>query len=548
MVPLAVSLLQLAVAMPPQDAHLLRDVKGAQGRFETIRRSHLPREWSSRPERCDAHIGRFCYWYDSTETKPVPESRVITDARNRFIAFLDSAVAKNPGVAWLSGQRVRYLIEAGRLDEAIADARSCSAEAWWCAALGGLALHVAMQYAAADSAFALALATVPEAQRCSWFDLSSSLPLSVARAFRKASCSERVVFAQRLWTLSKPLWQTPGNDLRTEHFARLTMAAIYTRTANAYGISWGDDSREMMIRYGWSEWFTRDESSAFAMPIVTPNITGHDREPSYSFYPKLRSLRIEPLVATSWNLREPVATSRYSPRHIERLESLPHQLTRFPRGDSMLVVAVVAPRDTALHSDSVRSLLGSLRDTTLRSTGESGTTLRLIVPADTSVIDVESYGVRSHHAARARYSLDPLSRMGGWSLSDVLLYRASPAGPTRELDSALTTAIGEPVDRSAPLGVLWELERPGPASPMTVAVTVAPVKVSLFRKLAGTLHLAEAVTPVKIQWTASGLPGRAVESVVLRLRPDSRGRYRVTLSVSDDAGRHLSSSRDIDVK
>ena len=544
MLPIAVSLLQLAVAMPPQDAHLLRDVKGAQGRFETIRRSHLPREWSSRPERCDAHIGRFCYWYDSTESKPGPEPRAIVDARNRFIVFLDSAVEKNPGVAWLSGQRIRYLIEAGRFDAAVAAAQACSGEAWWCAALGGLALHVATRYQAADSAFALALAAAPDAQRCAWIDVSSTLPVSVARAFRKASCAERAVFVQQLWAVSKPLWQTGGNDLRTEHFARLTMAAIYTRTANAYGINWGDDSREMMIRYGWSEWFTRDESSAFAMPTVTPNITGHDREPSYSFYPRLTRLRLQPV---SWNLREPTATSRYSPRHIERLETLPHQLVRFPRSDSMLVVAALSIRDTTLGRDSVSTFLGALRDTTLVGVRDTGVTLRLLVARDSAVVDVEAYGTRSHRAARARYALEPLKRADGWSLSDLLLYRASAAGPTRNLDTALAAAVVERVQRSAPLGVLWELERPGASAPMTVAVTVAPARVGVFRKLAGKLHLADEVTPVKIEWVASAPSGRASESVVLRLRPNAHGRYRVTLSVSDDAGHHLSSSRDIDV-
>src|SRR4051794_19380773 len=116
MLVVTVAALQLVVAMPSDDARLLREVKEAQRRYETIRRTHLPREWSAPAHSCDAHIGRFCYWYDSTETTPIAEPPAVAQARNQLLAFLDSAVASRPGAAWLVGQRTRYLIEAKRFD------------------------------------------------------------------------------------------------------------------------------------------------------------------------------------------------------------------------------------------------------------------------------------------------------------------------------------------------------------------------------------------------------------------------------------------------
>ena len=50
------------------------------------------------------------------------------------------------GTEWIAGQRVRYLLEAGDEDGAVAAARACRAERWWCAALEGLALHEAQRF------------------------------------------------------------------------------------------------------------------------------------------------------------------------------------------------------------------------------------------------------------------------------------------------------------------------------------------------------------------------------------------------------------------
>src|SRR6185503_17021854 len=114
--------------------------------------------------RCDARIGRYCYWYDSTETPVVPEPREIGAARETLLAALDSAAARSPTAGWIAGQRTRYLLEAGRFGEAVDAARRCGAERWWCAALEGLALHASEDYAHADSAFSIALDLMPAEQ------------------------------------------------------------------------------------------------------------------------------------------------------------------------------------------------------------------------------------------------------------------------------------------------------------------------------------------------------------------------------------------------
>src|SRR5437016_5429747 len=67
--------LQVSVAAsePPVDtARLTHDARAAQRRFESVRCMYLPRrlglDHGSGP--CDARIGRFCYWFDSSDKSP----------------------------------------------------------------------------------------------------------------------------------------------------------------------------------------------------------------------------------------------------------------------------------------------------------------------------------------------------------------------------------------------------------------------------------------------------------------------------------------------
>src|SRR5688572_29497753 len=131
----AVVLLQLSVAAPPSSNTVLREARRAQVRFENTRRANLPWDRSmggvSRSQ-CDVVIGRFCYWYDSTESEVLPEPRQIKEARMRLLSMLDSAASatESDAQSWVAGQRVRYLVEAGRTEDALTAARGCAGDAW----------------------------------------------------------------------------------------------------------------------------------------------------------------------------------------------------------------------------------------------------------------------------------------------------------------------------------------------------------------------------------------------------------------------------------
>ena len=539
-------LLQLG-AVSPTDARVLRDAREAQQRFEVTRRWNLPRSTSGKPDRCDAVIGRFCYWHDSTGTTPPPDVPRIAKAREELHAALEVAARALPADGWVAGQRVRYLIEGEQFDAAVAAARVCAADPWWCAALEGLALHTAQRYVASDSAFSLALTRMPPERRCEWLDLRDITSGAISKEFARADCGQRAELARRLWLLGRPLWSTPGNDAATEHFARHTMSIILASAATPGGMSFGDDNRALLLRYGWAEWFTKEESSPYQ--VSSPQVIGHDREPSYHFHPDAPTLRSMPrLTRDSWWLRKPMATSRYAPRHVTWQGELRHQLARFPRGDSLLLVASYRLSDPALARDSV--VVGSIATFDGSAAGIVASTqarqIFAMVPSDTTIASIEAVGQGSKRSERARYTVDPLP-CSRWCLSDLLLFVARDSSRDVPLETAAREAIVEaPVRAATPLGVYWEVAGVG-VTPLDLALTIEPIHVSRLRRAAARIKLASEPSTVRLRWVEVPDSTRTAHSLSLRLPASARGRLRVTLTIEPRGFAPQTTSREIEV-
>ena len=188
---LFVLLVSAADAQPKKDSvEARRKATGAQARFEMVRRSNLPLSYAVSGGQCDAHIGRFCQWNNDEDTIEAKQPRVIKRAREALVASLDSQAKKSPRDGWITGQRVRYLIEARNDTAALRVARECQAAEWWCAALEGLALHENGNGVGADSAFAHALRTMPASERCRWTDMTPLLDPALRSRFKKVGCGK----------------------------------------------------------------------------------------------------------------------------------------------------------------------------------------------------------------------------------------------------------------------------------------------------------------------------------------------------------------------
>jgi hypothetical protein len=565
-----------AASAPPRSSSdstaVLHAARNAQSGFESFRRNRLPTTSSTGGSgSCDVRIGRYCYWRgDEDEETPPPESPAIVQRRGELVRFLDSAARLLPGDEWIAGQRVRYLVEQDSIDAALRAAGSqCRAPASWCNALAGYAAHVGGRYADADSAFALALAAMDTAQRCRWFDISNLLSGPLADRFKRLGCADRERFVRRLFWFGAPLYSVSTTDLLTEHFARVTRARMSEHAASTDGQSWGDDMRELVIRYGWPRWHTR------SLPEFgyedRPSFTGHDAGVPYDFLPSVHALdHVSQLAAADWELDDSRAANGYAPSYARTLHQIPHQLAAFRRGDSALVVAAWDGRaDTLLLGRRLTAALAIVNDggtpavTRLEDAPLVG---RLVAtaPIDSGVASLEITAPADRRASRARVGIASPSS-GRLALSDLLLYVPRDSSPSDSSGAAPTsapspssvmaaseTALPSDVLRGRrALGVFWEMYGlSAQGATADFALSVEQINVDWMHRAAASLHLADPATELRVRWQEfpaqqNGVAARTVGVDLSRLRS---GRYRITLTVSTADGGMAVATRELELE
>ena len=549
-------------ARAPKDGDgVRRSAQRAQRSFESLRRANLPVAGPSPSHACDVQVGRFCYWYDEASPPPPPEPTAIGRARARLVATLDSLAALAPEDEWIAGQRVRYLVEAARWDDAVSAAARCDTTPWWCSALAGLALHARGDAARADSAFGAALREMPSDERCRWTDLAMLLEGRARDLWKRHRCTEgdvgaaRDSLAARVWWLAQPFHLRSGNDLRTEHFARRTMARIESMAASGYDTPFGRDTEELLIRYGWPTAFTRHVGGPYGTP--TTSVTGHEPTPSFDFLPSARLVDSSVAAARNedWALRRSLALTRYAPRYLRALVPITAQLAAFRRGDSSLVVAGVGvPVDTNLADDSlVVGLVVSRAPESGRTSATHrgrwrGGALAVLVGAGPSLASVELLAPARHAGGRVRAGVTLPSSVGRLALSDVLFYAPDSAAPA-SVEEALPRVLGAaraPADRR--VGVLWEtygLALEG--EPVSVTLTVERVGIGWAERAAQRVGLKSRARPLDVRWTE--LPDRrsgvAYRALAIDLSHMAAGRYVVRLAVTARDGARAVSAREL---
>lgn len=560
-----------AVRVAPDSGKVLQQARRAQRRFERLRRQLLPWSLASGRAACDETVGRFCFWYDDDQSAPKPDHPRIVAERNDLIAALDSAAALFPGDEWIAGQRIRYLVESRRFLDAAWALDQCRAATWWCEALTGFANHVSSDFDAADQAFDRARAAMPDEQRCQWADLTKVLSGDAGR-YRAVDCAAREELNRRIWRLADPLYLTPGNERRTEHYSRLVMAHLLERADNAYGLRWGRDKRELLIRHGWEVWWER--SRPFAGTIgERVSVIGHHARGGRRFLPPPEVVDATDAVLREWDLDPERPRSLYAPGYATEFEPLEHQLALFRSGDSVVIVAafpLVDPGDQRLRPWTQRD---RRRERALRQPARGlvhaglvfltdgdappfvGQGLRrdrvartaLTVPAAAGFVSVEALASEDSSAARARYRIDPAQRFRElFALSDLLLVEAA-AGLPRRLEEAIPLARGTvSLAPGEPIHLYWEMPGLGPEAPI-IALTVVREGKGFFRRAVEFLGFASSdSTAARLEWEdqppAVRLgPGR---SVSIRI-PEDDGRYVIILEVRLSDGRTARAERRI---
>lgn len=543
-----------SVRKAADSARLIRSVRSAQFSFESFRRSALPLGEHT-GGLCDVRIGRYCYWRgDDEEPDPPAEPEAIRRRRASLIRVLDSAATILPGDPWLGGQLVRYLVEDGRYDEAIGFSDWCAADRSWCLALAGYAAHSGGRFELADTLFSASLASLPPDERCRWLDVSDVIDGELADAFKKVGCADRERFVRRILRIAAPLYSVSTTDLLTEHLSRLTRARIAERSATTDGVSWADDQRELVVRYGWPRWYSRWEPEFDSG--LQRSITGHDTGMPFDFIPSLHAVQhVSEATDDDWHLDEARAITGYAPSFAKSIHALPSQIARFRRGDSTLVFAAWdARQDTSLLGRTIDAALVVLDDSTttisrldsVRTRGH----ITLAAHADSGIISLELLAPKERRAARSRKGFVRRTS-DGITLSDLLLYASGDSTPTTlaaAADSALTSTE---IVGVRPVGVYWEtygLNTLGKHVHYTL--TVEEVEVGWMRRAAARVHLVDPTRELRIQWDehplpSNGIAGRGVQLDLSQLR---HGKYRIELAATPDDGPTATTNRVIEVK
>ncbi|MGH7518404.1 MAG: hypothetical protein ACREOC_13185 [Gemmatimonadales bacterium] len=540
-------------AAPPDSVTVLRTARRAQRVFENDRRAHLAFDMDDGRGACDASIGRFCYWYRPTE--PPPEPDPIGQARMLLLARLDEAAAGWPGDDWIAAQRVRYLVEQGWADSAVAAARECRGTRWWCRALEGYARHGARDYPGADSVYAAALARMPDEERCRWTDLSSLLSDGDERRYARLSCEKREALNGRIWWLARPFYSVQGNDLRTEHYARLTMAHMLRDASSPHDLAWGNDLTRLVVRYGWPTWWTRP----FGRPgtVETPAALGHEPSPSFWFFAEPSvppdTLDGETWKEPTWDPARERPASRYAPPYARTFGEIRRaQVARFRRSGGFFTIgAFDLRRDTLFTGAEPQVALAVARDVRTppvvgpavfpRSTG----IIAVTAPWAPAIVSIEAREDKEHRAARLRALAD---RPGRW-LSDVLLFIPGEELPD-SLEAALPLAVrGTEVPPGGRVGLFWETY--GEPATDSVDVQVKVVRASGRDDVHPALGRAECApdgkAPVAVRWRDAAAPvGPRARSVTVDLAALDPGRYVVAVEMSA-ARASACTSRDLEI-
>jgi len=547
-------------------ASLLRRVRAAQAAFERRRRALLPIGWAG-DGRCDVRIGRFCYWYDEGTPDGPPEPARVGVERARLLAVLDDVAVELPADPWVVGQLVRYHVDAGHADSAVAAARRCAADARWCAALRGLAHHAAGHAPAADSAFAAARALLTEAERCRRADLSVLLDGPTRRRWGALSCAARDSLAERWWWLATPFFSRGGNDRRNEHEARLVLAQLHAEARTPYADGWRDDLDELLVRYGWPERWSRRAPTAAAPGEIS--IVGHDPSPAYRFAP-LDARLAAPYASPEddWPLRDPHAVERYAPDFARRLHELPAAAAALRRGDSLLVLV-----DYQTPPDPSLGRAGQALALVLARHGESPLVTRDSVRASAAFVAASAPGLPhlasleilgdSAHAARARFAVRPPPLVDGFGMSDVVLFDGSavPAQPPDSTSTAVAPAVALADVLAAPLaslavrapgaiGVYWELYGlPDGPQAVETSLVVAGEEPGWLARTWERVRGEPPRSPVRLHWTDVGSGGAvAARSMMIALPALPAGRYALELRAKDGRGRTVAARRALTVR
>jgi hypothetical protein len=371
-------------------------------------------------------------------------------------------------------------------------------------------------------------------------------------AWDRLSTDDQAAFRRRFWTMADPLFMTPGNETRAEHFARHVWSRALARAPVVAGmLRWGDDLDQLTVRYGVPIARTRTPGTMTS----DGSIVEHFDPDQLAWTPTdlfLRGPPPIPLPGRPWELDRKRSRFGYAPGSVRRLGALDHQVTRFPVDDGVLlrVDAAFAMDSAARGASRVETALFVLDGRLLHESAELATALvnrdtarfwfETRLPNGNHLYSVEVIEPGSRLAARARYLVerdtaaglrvsDPLLSQP-WGTSDIPTDRHHPSLRPR---SSLVLAPGDTV------GLYAEITGLSPDTEFRVQLSLehadrASLPARLFNWIGDRIGLGSPDPATRLQWTAHGDPhGNARIAVEIRPPGNPDGDRVFLLRITD---------------
>jgi hypothetical protein len=516
----------------------------------------------------------------------------VHQARGALIDSLFVLDSRKPGDAWITGQRVRFLVDQGQAKAAVEVARRCSAERGWCAQLTGFAMHAAGDHRGADSAFDDAAAAMSQKERCRWISAEMLLDDDGRSAYGHMNCEQRIAANKQIWWMARPLFSDSSADRRSEDYARKVLIQLHSALSWDERYDWrnrfgGESVSEMLLRYGWPAFSAyagdvEEESHASWMYFhdSTRTATAEYPQDRVHLMPEWKAIA-EPFRASAdaWQLNmpslsgddEPAAqwwpNEHYAPAR-GGIAQLNEQTVMLRRDDDLLLATASELRfgGRAIKADTAAAVLVRTtspdeiqrlhRRATLNATS---LVLMATVPGSPAVVGTEVLAPQGQLSLRTRLGITPpapLSALkpGETAISEPVLL--SSAESSNGPEGALGQMLGAPIVRGAKIGVYWETYGYAPGDSVDVAVIIARhEQLSKFRRLGMKLRLAHDINgSVAVRWTepqaghtAWTIPARIpvqARAVGLDLSHLEPGHYTVKVLAGRKGGVPVTASRE----
>lgn len=513
-----------------------------------------------------------------------------------LIDSLEALAKLKPNDAWITGERVRFLVDQGSVRNALEVARSCTANAVWCAQLTGFALNAAGDYARADSAFDAAGTAMTPKQRCDWTSVRLLLDERGRSEYDHLTCDERAAVNRTVWWLATPLFSDSASDRRSADFSRKVLIQLHSALPWDERFDWrdrygGEALSEMIVRYGWpafsafgGAWEEMSHASWMGFYDSTRTATLEYPQDRLHLLPQWRAVQ-DPFHATAdaWQIGMPdlkgddePAAQWWPAEHYGRIAGPIRQLTdqtaMLRRQDHIVLATAsqVSIPHAQLNGDTAAvvlvrttgpNVIEKLAHTTYKN--DKAVVVTAPIPWKPAIVGTE---VRAAHpgelSGRTRFAVEPplpleTFKPGETAISDPIFIEAhdgEPPGP----DVALQYMLGSTVIRGAKVGVYWETYGWTANDSVDVAVVVTRhEKLSKIRRLGMFMHVAHDINgqvavrwgepqPGHSSWTIPGtvpIQARSVRLDLSRLEP---GHYAVTVLVGTHGSTvaPISASRD----